>query len=161
VRNRISVKTVVAFIAFAAALVPCAALANAHVELSDTATAIESHNGTLVAAPIGGITKPGERLRYTIVAKNTGDRPAANLAPVAKIPAGERFVAGTAGATAEYSVDGGKTWSREPMVQVTNPGGTNTTRRALPAEFNAIRWLDPLLLAPGARVIFTYDIIVE
>jgi uncharacterized repeat protein (TIGR01451 family) len=143
-RNRSNVNKLVASIAFAAALTPSAALANAHVVLTDTATAIESHNGALVAAPIGRVTKRGERLRYTIVAKNTGDRAALNLSPVVKIPAGERFVHGSAGATAQYSVDGGKTWSRDPKVQV-----------------NAIRWLDSLPLMPGARVIFAYDVILE
>jgi uncharacterized repeat protein (TIGR01451 family) len=139
----LSVNILVASIAIAAALLPIAALANAHVELTETATAIESHNGKLVPEPIGRVTRHGERLRYTIVAKNTGDRAAVDLSPVAKIPAGERFVAGSAGATAQFSVDGGKTWSRKPMVRV-----------------NAIRWLDPLPLMPGARVIFAYDVIV-
>jgi hypothetical protein len=44
---------------------------------------------------------------------------------------------------------------------VTNPGGAITQRRALPAEFNAIQWLAPEPLAPGARMNFTYDVTVE
>jgi uncharacterized repeat protein (TIGR01451 family) len=143
------------------ALTPCAALAAAHVELVQTATLIETQNGTLVAKPLNGMTKPGQRVRYTIVAHNTGDHPAANLAPVVKIPAGERYVDGSAGANAEYSVDGGKTWSLAPMVRVTNPGGTSTTRRALPSEFDAIRWSAAAALAPGARMTFAYDVIFE
>ena len=129
-------------------LAPIPALAAARVELTQSVT------------PRGGAA-PGERLRYTIVAKNTGDRAAARLAPSVKIPAGERYIENTAGPTAEFSIDGGKTWSRQPMVTVTNPGGAVTQRRALPAEFNAIRWLAPELLAPGARMTFAYDVIVE
>jgi uncharacterized repeat protein (TIGR01451 family) len=143
------------------ALIPCAAFAAAHVELAQSASIIEAQNGGLVAKPLNGITKPGQRVRYTIVAHNTGDRPAANLAPVVKIPAGERYVDGSAGSNAEYSVDGGKTWSAGPMVRVTNPGGATTVRRALPSEFDAIRWMAPAALAPGARATFAYDVIFD
>jgi uncharacterized repeat protein (TIGR01451 family) len=143
------------------ALIPCSAFAAAHVELAQSASLVETQNGTLIAKPLNAITKPGQRVRYTIVAHNTGDHPAANLAPVVKIPAGERYVDGSAGSNAEYSVDGGKTWSVAPMVRVTNPGGTVTPRRALPAEFDAIRWTAPAALAPGARMTFAYDVIFE
>ncbi|HEX3865800.1 MAG TPA: NEW3 domain-containing protein [Gemmatimonadaceae bacterium] len=143
------------------ALIPCVARAAAHVELAQSASLIETQNGALVAKPLNGITKPGQRVRYTIVAHNTGDHPAASLAPVVKIPAGERYVDGTAGTNAEYSVDAGKTWSATPMVRVTNPGGVTTQRRALPAEFDAIRWTAAVPLAPGARMTFAYDVIFE
>jgi uncharacterized repeat protein (TIGR01451 family) len=155
------VKNIVASVALVVALIPSAALASAHVVLADSVATIEAHNGALVAAPLAGPAKPGQRLRYTIVAKNTGDQAAAKLAPSTKIPAGERFVDGSAGVSAEFSLDGGKTWSPAPMVPVTNPDGTKTQRKALPAEYNAIRWLAPAPLAPGARMTFAYDIIVE
>ena len=153
-------RTIAAFLA-AIAVAPAAAWAAAHVELVDSASAIDVRDGAPVVVPLTGAAKPGQRLRYTIVARNSGDRPAADLMPVTKISASERYVDGSAGATAEFSVDGGKTWSREPMVRVTNPGGAITVRRALPAEYDAIRWVDPVPLAPGARVTFGYDVIVE
>jgi hypothetical protein len=137
----------IAFAACAVLLTPCTAFAAAHVELANSVAVVETHSGALVAVPVRGAAVPGERLRYSIVAKNTGDRAAAKLAPLTKIPAGERYIGNTAGTTAEFSVDGGKTWSREPLVTVTNPGGALTQRRALPA--------------PGARMIFTYDVTVE
>jgi uncharacterized repeat protein (TIGR01451 family) len=143
------------------ALIPCAALAAAHVELTQSAASIELQSGALVAKQLSGITKPGQRVRYTIVARNSGDRPAVNLAPVVKIPAGERYVDASAGANAEFSIDAGKTWSAAPMVHVTSPGGMTAVRRALPAEFNAIRWTVPAPLAPGARMTFAYDVIFE
>jgi uncharacterized repeat protein (TIGR01451 family) len=161
-RKRVAVKTsTLALAALIFAAVPCAALAAAHVELVQSVSLMETQNGTLVAKPLHGITKPGQRVRYTIVAHNTGDRPAANLAPVVKIPSGERYVDGTAGSNAEYSVDGGKTWAATPMVRVTNPGGATTSRRALPSEFDAIRWTAPAQLAPGARITFAYDVIFD
>lgn len=152
------------FLAFAALICsfsPCVALAAAHVELAQSASIVETQNGALVVKPLNGIIKPGQRVRYTIVAHNMGDHPAAHLAPVVKIPAGERYVGGSAGANAEYSVDGGKTWSAAPMVRVTSPDGATTLRRAQPAEINAIRWVVAAALAPGARLIFDYDVIFE
>lgn len=143
------------------ALAPSVALAAAHVELTDSAAVLVTRDAASVAVPVHGTVQPGQRIRYTIVARNSGDRPAAQLMPVANIPAGERFVAGSAGASAEYSIDNGKTWSRRPMVTVTNPGGTTTTRPALPAQYNAVRWTGALPLAPGARATFAYDVIVE
>jgi uncharacterized repeat protein (TIGR01451 family) len=150
-----------ASILLALALLPTAARAATHVELTTSVAATQARNGILVVVPLSGLTKPGQRLRYTIVAKNTGDRSAESFVPMTKIPAGERFVEGSAGAAAEYSVDGGKTWSRRPMVVVINPGGTSVQRAALPSEYNAIRWIGSPPIAAGARATFVYDIIVE
>jgi uncharacterized repeat protein (TIGR01451 family) len=163
-REAVLVRRLLMFFTFAFAasmLAPGIALAAAHVELVETVAAVETHAGKLVVVPRTGITRQGERLRYTIAAKNTGDRAAVNLTPIAKIPGGLVFIAGTAGTGAEFSVDAGKTFSPAPTVRVTNPGGTTTTRPALPHEYNAIRWADPQPLAPGARITFAYDVIVE
>jgi uncharacterized repeat protein (TIGR01451 family) len=140
---------------------PRAASAAAHVELTVSVASVELHEGSFVAGQASVAARPGQRLRYTIAAKNTGDRPALTLVPSSKIPPGERYVDGSAGSSAEFSVDGGTTWSREPMVRVTNPGGAVATRRALPSEYDAIRWIDPAPLAAGARTTFAYDVIVE
>jgi uncharacterized repeat protein (TIGR01451 family) len=140
---------------------PDVALAAAHVELAQSVATVELRNGSLVAGQASTTAQPGGRLRYTIVARNTGDRAATSLLPTTNIPAGERYVDGSAGSMAEFSVDGGKTWSREPMVRVINPGGAITTRRALASEYDAIRWIDPAPLVPGTKATFTYDVIVE
>jgi uncharacterized repeat protein (TIGR01451 family) len=149
-----------AWIALAALLLPVAVRAAAHVELIESVATIETRAAALVAAPLRGPAKPGQRLRYTIVAKNNGDRPAAKLVPLQHIPAGERFLSAAPAAAAEYSVDAGKTFAREPMVRVTTAAGT-TTRLALPAEYTAVRWSVPAALAPGASMTFTFDVVVE
>jgi uncharacterized repeat protein (TIGR01451 family) len=147
--------------AFVAVLLPAGVLAAPHVQLVNSVAAVESHNGTLVTAPFAGNARPGQRLRYTIVAKNSGDHAAAKLTPMTKIPAGERYVGGSAGPLAEYSIDGGKTWSRQPMITVTNPDHTTTIKPALAGDYNAVRWLAPDPLAPAAHTAFSYDVIVE
>ena len=87
----------VALATLLAALLPSVALAAPHVQLVNSVAALESHNGALVAAPFAGNARPGQRLRYTIVAKNTGDHAAGKLTPMIKIPSGERYVDGSAG----------------------------------------------------------------
>jgi uncharacterized repeat protein (TIGR01451 family) len=141
--------------------IPSTAFAAAHVDLVVSVGTVELQNGTLTVERANATARPGQRLRYTIAAKNSGDRPALTLVPSTKIPPGERYVDGSAGAGAEFSVDGGATWAREPMVRVTNPGGTITTRRALASEYDAIRWIDPAPLPAGASTTFAYDVIVE
>jgi uncharacterized repeat protein (TIGR01451 family) len=140
---------------------PSTATAAAHVALTVSVASVDLHGGSLIVGQTSASARPGQRLRYTIAAKNSGDRPALTLVPSTKIPPGERYVDGSAGAAAEFSVDGGTTWAREPMVHVTNPGGAITTRRALASEYNAIRWIDPAPLPAGASTTFAYDVIVE
>ena len=151
---------IVALLALFLVLLSSFALAAPRIEVINSASAVETRNGALVAVPLNGAARPGQRLRYTIVAKNNGDHPAAKLVPATKLPAGEHFVGGSAGPLAEYSIDGGKTWSRQPMVSITS-NGTATQRPALPAEYNALRWVTTEPIAPNARAVFTYDVIVE
>jgi uncharacterized repeat protein (TIGR01451 family) len=129
--------------------------------LTNAVLLVELHNGTIAAVPYDGTAKPGDRLRYTIAARNTGDRAAANLVPSVHLPPGERYVGGSAGEDAEFSVDNGKTWSRVPLVRVSTSDGATTMRPALPSEYNAIRWIDPNPLASGARATFGYDVLIE
>lgn len=142
-------------------LIPIGARAAAHVELSESVASIEQHDKTIVAVPLHGSAKPGQRLRYTIVAKNNGDRAALKLMPAQKIAGGLRFLEATPRATAEFSVDGGKTFAREPTIVVTTPGAAPATRRALPSEFTAVRWPVGTPLAPGSSMTFSLDVVVE
>jgi uncharacterized repeat protein (TIGR01451 family) len=148
-------------LALTSAMQPRTAGASAHVALRQSVAAIEVQNGAPAAIPLRREARPGDRLRFTIVATNDGDRPVTHLMPAAKIPAGERFVATSAGSNAELSIDGGKTYARHPFVRVTHPDGTTTMRPALAREINALRWVTPVPLAPGAHLSFAYDITVE
>lgn len=142
-------------------LTPDIADAAPHIALTQSAAVVEVQNGVAVTRTLRDQARPGERLRYTILAKNDGDRAAAHLTPVAKIPGGELYVDKSAGAIAELSIDGGKTYARQPMVPVKHADGTITMRPALAREIDALRWITPLPLAPGARVSYAYDVIVQ
>ncbi|MEA2690248.1 MAG: hypothetical protein QOD51_2855 [Candidatus Eremiobacteraeota bacterium] len=107
--------------------------------------------------------RPGDRIRWQIDAKSTGDQPARGFAAVGRIPAGTAFVAGSqsaSGAHVEYSLDGTRTWSASPIVIVQTPAGP-VTRKADPAKYTAIRWLGGPPLAPGSVTRYTYEVTVR
>jgi uncharacterized repeat protein (TIGR01451 family) len=159
--NRMLVAPAFALALIGSMLLPHAADAAAHVTLTQSVVAIDAQNGAPLASASHTRARPGDRLRYVIVAKNDGDRPVTRLMPVAMIPAGERFIDTPAAGAAERSIDGGKTYAHRPLVRVTQPDGTVTMRPALAREINALRWVTPGPLAPGAHLTFAYDVSVE
>lgn len=104
--------------------------------------------------------RAGERLRFTISAKNVGDRPALNLMPIGKIPPHTVLAARGDMAHTEASLDGGTTWATHPLVR-TVAGGVATVRPATAAEITALRWVAQPPLFPRQTATFTYDVLVE
>lgn len=107
--------------------------------------------------------RPGDRIRWEIDAKSTGDQPARGFAAVGRIPAGTSFVSGSqsaSGARVEYSLDGTRTWSASPTVVVQTPAGP-VVRKADPATYTAVRWLGGPPLVPGTVTRYTYEVIVR
>ena len=108
--------------------------------------------------------KPGETVRYDIVATNEGTDPASKLMPVGKIPAGTAYEAGSATASnalrVEFSIDGGKTWSKSPTVKVVTQSGT-IEKKADPATYTSVRWIAEKPLAPKASVSYHYEVRVK
>jgi uncharacterized repeat protein (TIGR01451 family) len=107
--------------------------------------------------------KPGDVIKYVIVASNAGGEAARNLATVGRVPAGTSFYGApaTAGAArAEYSLDGGKTWSAVPMVKAHTASG-DVLAKADPATYTAVRWVESKPLAPKSSVAFAYEVRVR
>ncbi len=108
--------------------------------------------------------KPGDLVRYVIVASNGGSDPAHNLIPRGMIPAGTAFLAGSATskepARVEYSLDGGKTWSASPTIKVHTPQG-DVVKKADPSTYTAVRWIDQRALIPKASATFMYMVRVK
>ncbi len=147
----------------AAFVVPSAAFAKPDVKIKLTQlTVTKNAEGKLVETPSSEV-KPGDVVKYDIVATNSGDTPAQKFSPADKIPAGTTFIAGSATGKAvrvEYSIDGGKTWSILPMIKVVAKDGTTTEKAASPTSYTAIRWIaDPL--APKASSEFTFEVRVK
>jgi uncharacterized repeat protein (TIGR01451 family) len=154
-----------ALLAAVLALSPAIASAKPAVALTLAGSYVEKNDdGTPRIVPVERErARPGERIRWEIVAKNTGDQAARGFTAVGRIPAGTSFVAGSSsssGARVEYSLDGARTWSVSPMVTVQTPAGP-VVRKADPASYTAIRWVAGPPLAPGTASRYTYEVTVR
>ncbi len=134
-----------------------------------TASLVEHDaNGGRRLAAISSETplRPGQIVEYKLVASNSGTSAAHDIRPVVRIPAGTAYRAASAAASgthavAEYSIDGGRTWSPHPTETVRTPAGTAALRDAAPERYTNIRWSEPDSLSPAARESFSYEVIVK
>lgn len=105
--------------------------------------------------------RAGDLIRYTLTFTNPTTGPVRNV--VLRNPLGEglRFVGGSAAfrggeARVEYSIDGGATWSAQPMIEV-EENGRKARRPAPPELYTDVRWTVETDVQPGARVVATYE----
>lgn len=94
------------------------------VQISGT---VRLGNQTLSLETVEAV-KTGEILDWKINSANTGNAAAQNYRVVGQIPKGTTFVVGSAkteeAATVKFSIDGGKTFSAEPLIEETQPDGS-------------------------------------
>lgn len=126
--------------------------------------AVERDNG-LVPVEKAQIVKQGEVLDWTIDSANAGNGPALNYKAVSRIPAGTSFIAGSAkgegAAKVVYSIDGGKTYSINPMIDEKQADGSIKKVPAPVSLYTHVRyeWADPL--APGGHVAASYKVRIK
>jgi uncharacterized repeat protein (TIGR01451 family) len=95
--------------------------------------------------------KPGEVLDWNISSANEGAGDAQNYGVVGQIPKGTSFVAGTAkgeeSPKVTYSIDGGKTFSAQPMIDEKQPDGTVKKVAAPVSMYTQVmfEWANPLV----------------
>jgi uncharacterized repeat protein (TIGR01451 family) len=86
----------------------------------------------------------GDVVRYRLVFTNLNADSLRNVQFTNPIPGGLRYVAASAGAdrsdvTIDFSIDGGKTWSAQPMIDVIVDG--KPVRKPAPvSQYTTIRW---------------------
>jgi uncharacterized repeat protein (TIGR01451 family) len=163
----IRLKSAVALVALFAAFGTAAASARPNVSLQLDGKVIERDaKGAEKLVPVTSDTgfKPGETVRYVIVASNRGSSAALNLMPEGKIPAGTAYEAGTASLAAaarvEFSIDGGKTWAAKPLIKVATANGT-VEKAADPSLYTMLRWVASGALAPKASVSYSYQVRIK
>ncbi len=109
--------------------------------------------------------KPGEVLDWQIVSTNEGTGAAREYKAVGQIPAGTSFVAGSAasekGSSVTYSIDGGKTFSTQPIIEERQADGTIKRVAAPVSMYTQVRyeWTDEL--AAGGRLAASYKVRVK
>ena len=80
-----------------------------------------------VAIEKAGSVSPGEVINYTITSNNEGSGAARDYKTIGPIPARTIYVDGSAkaeGASSVYSLDGGKSYSANPMIDQRQPDGS-------------------------------------
>lgn len=109
--------------------------------------------------------KPGEVLRWNLTSVNEGSGAARDYKAVGDIPQGTTFVAGSAsgerGSTVTYSIDGGKTFSTQPIIEERQADGTVKRTPAPVSMYTQVRyeWNDEL--ASGGRLGASYKVRVK
>ena len=105
------------------------------------------------------ITRPGDIIRYTLMATNLGADPAYHVDLVDPIPAGTEYILDSAegsGMAVSYSIDGGRSYQPPPVLyDFQRPDGGMERRPALSRMYTHVRWLVGQPIRPGARVVAT------
>jgi uncharacterized repeat protein (TIGR01451 family) len=99
---------------------------------------------------------PGDVIRYSLRFTNMQEQPVRNVVFSNPVPQGLRYVAESATANAPnvaitFSIDGGQTYSAQPMIEVVENG----ERRNVPAParmYTHVRWTVEGWVQPGAQV---------
>ena len=110
------------------------------------------------------VVNPGEILDWTINAENSGNAAVLEYKAVGHIPRGTEFVAGSAkadGAKTVFSIDGGKSYSPQPMIEEKQPDGSVKRVPAPSSMYTEVRyeWADPL--AQGGKLSASYKVRVK
>jgi uncharacterized repeat protein (TIGR01451 family) len=134
------------------------------LKLTGSVVTVASDGHTMLTPVDKTEIKPGDRVRWDIVARNGGDSAAYKLSTVEKIQPGTMYVAGSAVVPkghAEFSLDGGKTWSLAPTVTVKDAQGNPVVKKADPATYTAIRFVQDGALAAQATSDDIYEVRVK
>jgi uncharacterized repeat protein (TIGR01451 family) len=127
--------------------------------------AIERAGGEVVPVEKASTVNPGEILNWTITSENDGDGPAREYMAVGQIPRGTMLIAGSTtadgAASVVYSIDNGKTYSAEPMVEEKQADGSVKLVAAPVSMYTQLRyeWTDPL--AGGSKLNASYKVRVK
>jgi len=121
-------------------------------------------DSALVPLDKSTVVNPGEILDWTIVSENSGNAAALGYKAVGHIPQGTIFVADSTradGAKTFFSIDGGKSFSAQPMIEEKQADGSVKRVPAPVAMYTEIRyeWSDPL--AQGGKLSASYKVRVK
>lgn len=124
-----------------------------------------SREGERLALEKVADVRPGEILDWQIVSENEGDGAAHDYKAVGHVPAGATFVAGSARAEGDsvvtYSIDGGKTYSAQPLVEEKQPDGTVKRVPAPVSMYTEVRYEWSDALAAGGKLSASYQVRVK
>jgi uncharacterized repeat protein (TIGR01451 family) len=118
----------------------------------------------LVALDKSSVVKQGDVLVWTIDAVNSGNAAAREYKAVAHIPRGTEYVDNSAqaeGAQALFSIDGGKSYSPQPMIEQKDADGSVKRVPAPVSMYTDIRYELANPLAEGGKFSASYKVRVK
>ena len=116
----------------------------------------ERHQAWVAKGGAASDVLPGDVIRYALRFTNTQEQAVQNVVFSNPVPQGLRYVLESATANAPnvaitFSIDGGKTYSAQPMIEVVENG----ERRSVPAParmYTHVRWTVEGWVQPGGQV---------
>lgn len=147
-----------------------AALATAdeagQIELKATAAKVvvktDESGATRTELVKADIVIPGDKVAYTIEARNVSEANVDQVVITDPIPESMLFVPGTVeseGARVLFSVDGGESFDREDKLEVT--GADGIPRAAIASDFTHIQWVFDKPLEPASERSVRFVALVE
>jgi uncharacterized repeat protein (TIGR01451 family) len=113
----------------------------------------------------GQAVAPGGQILYTVRLTNTGDAEAHSPRAIGPVPVGTVYLENAAtagdGVTVAYSIDGGKTFSAEPMMLVTASDGSTRSVPAPVERYTTIQWNWDSPLTAGEQQAVSYQVQVR
>jgi uncharacterized repeat protein (TIGR01451 family) len=139
-------------IAFAALLMPSALFAADSVALSSMVfvekTIADADGKAKITLHEPKVVTPGDRLIFILNYQNRGSTAANNFVVTNPLPNAVAYQ-GTADASAEVSIDGGKVWGTLAALKVAD--GPNKWRSARPEDVTHVRWTMKQAIPAGAQ----------
>lgn len=116
----------------------------------------ERHQAWVAKGGAASDVLPGDVIRYALRFTNTQEQAVQNVVFSNPVPQGLRYVLESATASAStiaitFSIDGGRTYSAQPMIEVVENG----ERRNVPAParmYTHVRWTVEGWVQPGGQV---------
>jgi len=110
--------------------------------------------------PLPDKVYPGDVIEYKIIATNVSNEELKNVVIKARIPKGTVYVPKSATGEPEFSIDNGKTFSKEPVKYFVVENGKKVEKIATPDMYTNLRWkIDSI--KPNETVELTYRVKVK
>ncbi len=154
-------------VALTLAIIPHLALAKPLVNISIKAemdVVVKSGDKKVKKRVAAKNVPPGKTVYYTISYRNDGNESATDAVIDNPIPAGARYVPGSARGDGEatFSIDNGKNYNKPTLLfyEVRDGQGKIVKRVAAPDEYTNIRWVIPAI-GPGQHGTVSYQAIIK
>ena len=139
--------------------------ATARPEVKITLAGAVERGPERVALDQAGAVRPGELLDWTLTSENDGAGAARDFKATGQIPAGTTFIVGstTVDGTANvtYSIDHGKTFTAQPMLEERQADGSVKRILAPATMYTQVRYEWSDALAAGGKLAASYKVRVK